>query len=72
MKIVSKDFEPSRQGGGFQAGRVCLIPEENEDIWHLYNLVNKGDSITYANLQSYWTTTKLWKLTVVLDYYGAI
>jgi hypothetical protein len=24
---------------------------------------------TYGNLQSYWTTTKLWKLTVVLDYY---
>ncbi len=26
----------------------------------------------YGNLQSYWTTTKLWKLTVVLDYYKAI
>ncbi len=25
----------------------------------------------YGNLQSYWTTTKLWKLTVVLDYCGA-
>ena len=24
-----------------------------------------------GNLQSYWTTTKLWKLTVVLDYYEA-
>ena len=24
---------------------------------------------SYGNLQSYWTTTKLWKLTVVLDYY---
>ncbi len=24
------------------------------------------------NLQSYWTTTKLWKLTVVLDYYEAM
>ena len=27
---------------------------------------------SYGNLQSYWTTTKLWKLTVVLDYYEAI
>ena len=27
---------------------------------------------SYGNLQSYWTTTKLWKLTVVLDYYGAM
>ncbi len=26
----------------------------------------------YGNLQSYWTTTKLWKLTVVLDYYEAM
>jgi hypothetical protein len=24
------------------------------------------------NLQSYWTTAKLWKLAVVLDYCGAI
>ncbi len=24
---------------------------------------------SYGNLQSYWTTRKLWKLTVVLDYY---
>jgi hypothetical protein len=27
---------------------------------------------SYANLQWYWTTTKLWKLTVVLDYYEAM
>ncbi len=26
----------------------------------------------YGNLRSYWTTTRLWKLTVVLYYYGAI
>ncbi len=26
----------------------------------------------YGNLQSYWTSTKLWKLTVVLDYYEAM
>ena len=25
--------------------------------------------IMSKNLQSYWTITKLWKLTVVLDYY---
>ncbi len=28
--------------------------------------------MTVGNLQSYWTTTKLWKLTVVLDYYEAM
>jgi hypothetical protein len=27
---------------------------------------------SYGNLQSYWTTTKLWKITVVLDYYEAM
>ncbi len=27
---------------------------------------------SYGNLQSYWTTTKLWKLTVVLNYYAAV
>ncbi len=27
---------------------------------------------TDGNLQSYWTTTKLWKLTVVLDYHEAM
>ncbi len=26
----------------------------------------------YGNLQSYWTTTRLWKLTVVLDYCEAM
>ncbi len=27
---------------------------------------------SYANLESYWTTTKLCKLTVVLDFYEAM
>ncbi len=27
---------------------------------------------SYRNLQSYWTTKKLWELTVVLDYYEAM
>jgi hypothetical protein len=27
---------------------------------------------SYGNLQAYWTRTKLWKLTVVLDYYEAM
>ncbi len=27
---------------------------------------------SHGNLQSYWTTTKLWKLTVVLDYREAM
>jgi hypothetical protein len=36
------------------------------------SIVSVGwDSILPGNLQSYWTTTKLWKLTVVLDHYEA-
>jgi hypothetical protein len=31
-----------------------------------------GPLVSYRNLQSYWTTTKLWKLTVVLGYYEAM
>ena len=27
---------------------------------------------SYGNLQSYWTTTRLWKLTVVLNYHEAM
>ncbi len=30
------------------------------------------DTISGGNLQSYWTTTTLWKPTVVLDYYDAM
>jgi hypothetical protein len=30
------------------------------------------DPLAVGNLQSYWTTTKLWKLTVVLDYCEAM
>ncbi len=30
------------------------------------------ETLSYGNLQSHWTTTKLWKLTVVLDYYEAM
>ncbi len=30
-----------------------------------------ADRVLVRNLQSYWTTTKPWELTVVLDYYEA-
>jgi hypothetical protein len=45
---------------------------------HLASLGNSGtvlkdfNPMEVGNLQSYWTTTKLWKLTVVLDYYDAM
>ena len=39
MKILSKVIE---EGG---EGFVKLIPEESEDLWHVYNLVAKGDVV---------------------------
>ena len=27
------------------SGRVVLLPEEGDDLWHLYNLIGKGDTI---------------------------
>ena len=41
MKLVSKSFEP----GSGEPGAVKLIPEEAEDMWHLYNLIAAGDRV---------------------------
>ncbi|KAJ1729861.1 Translation factor pelota [Coemansia biformis] len=42
MKLVSKHIEKD------QSGSVRLVPEESEDIWHAYNLIQKGDQLTAA------------------------
>ncbi|KAI4525440.1 hypothetical protein K525DRAFT_261340 [Schizophyllum commune Loenen D] len=39
MKLVSKHVD--KHG----AGHVTLRPEDDEDMWHLYNLIQKGDSV---------------------------
>ncbi|RWR74541.1 protein PELOTA 1 isoform X1 [Cinnamomum micranthum f. kanehirae] len=39
MKIVHRDLVPHGPG------RVKLLPEESEDLWHLYNLIAKGDTV---------------------------
>ncbi|KAI9298461.1 hypothetical protein K502DRAFT_339394 [Neoconidiobolus thromboides FSU 785] len=39
MKLLSKSIE--RDGSGY----VRLICEEDEDMWHVYNLLNKGDQL---------------------------
>ena len=41
MKLVSKSFEP----GSEEPGAVKLVPEEAEDMWHLYNLISAGDRV---------------------------
>ena len=43
---------------------------EYQDVKETYSRIVLLRS--YENLQSYWTTAKLWKLTVVLDNYEAM
>eukprot|EP00420_Gonyaulax_spinifera_P017402 CAMPEP_0197897728 /NCGR_PEP_ID=MMETSP1439-20131203/42338_1 /TAXON_ID=66791 /ORGANISM="Gonyaulax spinifera, Strain CCMP409" /LENGTH=406 /DNA_ID=CAMNT_0043518377 /DNA_START=96 /DNA_END=1316 /DNA_ORIENTATION=- len=48
MKLINKAFD--KDG----SGQATLIPEESEDLWHMYNLVMKGDTIkamTYRKIQ---------------------
>jgi protein pelota len=39
MKLIGKHIERDR------SGRVTLCPEESEDMWHVYNLILKGDRV---------------------------
>ncbi|KAL4327970.1 hypothetical protein HN51_035226 [Arachis hypogaea] len=40
MKLKEKDFTVN------QMGRVTIIPEESDDLWILYNIINPGDYVT--------------------------
>ncbi|SAM06297.1 hypothetical protein [Absidia glauca] len=49
MKLVGKTIDKDRSGS------VTLLPEELEDMWHVYNLISKDDMIkatTIRRLQS--------------------
>lgn len=49
MKLLHKDIEKDN------AGQVTLIPEEAEDMWHTYNLLQVGDSLrasTFRKVQT--------------------
>lgn len=39
MKILKRSFK--KWGEGY----VTLIPTDDEDLWHIYNLIQKGDHI---------------------------
>ncbi|XP_026864995.1 protein pelota homolog [Electrophorus electricus] len=45
MKLLHKDIEKDN------AGQVTLIPEEAEDMWHTYNLVQVGDSLRASTIR---------------------
>ncbi|XP_078434089.1 eukaryotic release factor 1 (eRF1) family protein [Wolffia australiana] len=39
MKLVRKDLIPN------ESGMIKIIPEEEDDMWHAYNLISVGDSV---------------------------
>ncbi|XP_012675966.1 protein pelota homolog [Clupea harengus] len=45
MKLLQKDIEKDN------AGQVTLMPEEAEDMWHTYNLVQVGDSLRASTIR---------------------
>uniref|UniRef100_A0A674P927 Protein pelota homolog n=1 Tax=Takifugu rubripes TaxID=31033 RepID=A0A674P927_TAKRU len=45
MKLLHKDIEKDN------AGQVTLIPEEAEDMWHSYNLLQVGDSLRASTIR---------------------
>ena len=45
MKLVHKSLE--RDG----AGELVLIPEESEDMWHAFNLIQEGDAVRASTVR---------------------
>uniref|UniRef100_A0A8C9ZZN9 Protein pelota homolog n=1 Tax=Sander lucioperca TaxID=283035 RepID=A0A8C9ZZN9_SANLU len=45
MKLLQKDIEKDN------AGQVTLMPEEAEDMWHTYNLLQVGDSLRASTIR---------------------
>lgn len=40
----------------FYRSSVVLIPEENEDMWHAYNLIAEGDLVKASTIRKVcWT-----------------
>ncbi|XP_029462626.1 protein pelota homolog [Rhinatrema bivittatum] len=45
MKLLSRDIEKDN------TGQVTLVPEEPEDMWHTYNLLQIGDSLRASTIR---------------------
>lgn len=50
MKLVNKTLDKD-------SGQITLIPEEAEDMWHTYNLVQPGDSVRASTIRKVTTET---------------
>ena len=45
MKLLKKEFE--KNGGG----SMRVTPENSEDMWHIFNLIAKGDHVTATSFR---------------------
>ena len=45
MKLVHKSLE--KDG----AGSIVMVPEETEDMWHVFNLIAEGDSVRASTVR---------------------
>ncbi|KAI0347144.1 pelota [Trametopsis cervina] len=45
MKLIGKHIDKNG------AGHVSLVPEDDEDMWHLYNLIQEGDHVRAAAIR---------------------
>ncbi|XP_038215138.1 protein pelota [Zerene cesonia] len=45
MKLIYKNIDKDGSGS------IALIPEESEDMWHAYNLIAEGDSVTASTVR---------------------
>ena len=65
MKLLNRNIDKDGKG------TVTLVPEEDEDIWHAYNLVSRGDSLKCStfrkiNTESSTGTSNSYKVTTML------
>eukprot|EP00127_Corallochytrium_limacisporum_P000376 Clim_evm71s11 gene=Clim_evmTU71s11 len=68
MKLVSQNIEKD------QTGSVALIAEDIEDVWHVFNLIHKGDKVKTSTVRKVHSesatgsiTTDKVKMTLVLQ-----
>ena len=48
MKLVHKEISEKSKD---TSGSVTLIPEEMEDMWHIYNLIAVGDYVRASTIR---------------------
>jgi len=57
MKVLKRRIDKSGNG------LIVVVPEEEEDLWHLYNLVQRGDSIKTGTFRKIKTESKTGSVT---------